>query len=139
MNKWLRNKDLKITKDDRTMKKIILIIIGSITLALGVMGIIVPILPTTLFLLISSYCYVRSSDRLYHWLLNHRVFGKYIYNYVEKKAIPKNTKISAIALICITIPITVILVNKLFVSIILPIIAFTVIIYILSLKTLKTD
>jgi uncharacterized membrane protein YbaN (DUF454 family) len=121
------------------MKKVLLIIIGSITLVLGVTGIILPILPTTPFLLISSYCYVRSSDRLYHWLLNHKVLGKYIYNYVEKKAIPKRAKISAVILICITMPITIILVNKLVVSIILPLIAITVIIYILSLNTLKQE
>lgn len=121
------------------MKKILLIIIGSITLVLGVIGIIFPIIPTTPFLLISSYCYVRSSERLNSWLLNHRILGKYVYNYVTHKAIPLKAKLSAIALICITIPITIILVNKLVVTIILPFIAISVIIYLLSLKTLKPE
>ena len=121
------------------MKKIILIITGTITLGLGIIGIILPIIPTTPFLLISSYCYVRSSKKLNQWLLNHRILGKYIYNYVEKKAIPKRAKITAIILICISIPITLIIINKIIVTIILPIIATLVIVYILRLKTLERN
>jgi len=121
------------------MKKTIYIIIGTITLILGVIGIIVPILPTTPFILLSGYFYLRSSKRLYQWLINHRILGKYIYNYVEHKAIPKRAKISAIMLICITIPITIILLDKLVFTIILPIIAIMVIIYLLKLKTLTNE
>lgn len=119
------------------IKKIIYIILGSITLALGVTGIILPILPTTPFLLLSAFFYVRSSKKLYHWLINHKLFGKYLYNYLTYKAIPLRAKIFALILIWITIPICCILINKMIVSIILPIIALTVSIYIIRLKTLK--
>ena len=121
------------------IKKIIYIILGSIALALGVTGIILPILPTTPFLLLSAFFYVRSSKKLYHWLINHKLFGKYLYNYLTYKAIPLRAKIFALILIWITIPICCILINKMIVSIILPIIALTVSIYIIRLKTLKKD
>ena len=74
--------------------RLLLVIAGSISLAFGVIGIFLPVLPTTPFLLLASFCYVRSSERLHRWLLEHRVFGKYIYNYEVHRAIPKKTKIS---------------------------------------------
>lgn len=100
------------------------------------LGIILPILPTTPFLLLSAFFYVRSSERLYFWLINHKVFGRYIYNYITYKAVPRKAKVYAISLIVISIPITVILIDKLVVYIVLPIIALFVCIYILSLKVL---
>src|SRR5690606_27080621 len=115
------------------------IILGSIFLILGVIGIILPIIPTTPLLLLSSYFYLRSSKKLYNWLLNHKILGKYVYNYVTYKAIPKKAKIAAISLIAITITITVILVDNMVVYIILPIIALIVCIYIFSLKTLENS
>ena len=75
--------------------RLLLVIAGSISLAFGVIGIFLPVLPTTPFLLLASFCYVRSSERLHRWLLEHRVFGKYIYNYEVHRAIPKKTKIIA--------------------------------------------
>jgi uncharacterized protein len=81
----------------------LLIIAGSISLALGAIGIFVPILPTTPFLLLSAACYMRSSDRLLNWLLNNRWFGQYIKNYQEGRGIPKKTKIIALTFLWITI------------------------------------
>lgn len=106
-------------------------------MGLGTVGIILPILPTTPFLLLSAYFYIRSSKNLYDWLINHKILGPYIYNYVTYKAIPKRAKIYAILLIIITIPITLILVDNIVVYVILPIIALIVCIYILKLETLE--
>ena len=126
----MKNRGFKI-------KKYIFIFIGSISLVLGIIGIIFPILPTTPFLLLSAYLYVRSSKRLYTWLINHKILGPYIYNYVTYKAIPKRAKISAILLILITIPITLIIIDHLIAYIILPIIAISVCVYLLKLNTLE--
>jgi uncharacterized membrane protein YbaN (DUF454 family) len=81
----------------------LLIVAGSISLGLGTLGIIVPVLPTTPFLLLAVACYMRSSERLLNWLLNNRWFGKYIRNYQEGKGIPKKTKILALSFLWITI------------------------------------
>jgi uncharacterized protein len=81
----------------------LLIISGTISLVLGAIGIFLPILPTTPFLLISAACYMRSSERMYNWLLNNRWFGEYIKNYQEGRGIPFKTKILAISVLWITI------------------------------------
>jgi uncharacterized membrane protein YbaN (DUF454 family) len=74
-----------------------LIALGTIFLALGVVGVVVPGLPTTPFLLLSAACYVRSSERLYVWLLNHKVFGKIIRDYRETRSISLRSKVISIA------------------------------------------
>lgn len=67
------------------MRKWLLISAGMLCVALGTIGIVVPLLPTTPFLLLAAACFVRSSDRLYSWLTSHRVFGSYIRNYREHR------------------------------------------------------
>jgi uncharacterized membrane protein YbaN (DUF454 family) len=80
-----------------------LITLGSISLVLGVIGIFLPGLPTTPFLLLTAALYYRSSDRFYNWLINHKVLGEYIRNFRENKAIPKRVKIWSIVLLWVTI------------------------------------
>lgn len=121
------------------IKKVLYIILGSLCLVLGSVGIFLPILPTTPFLLLSAYFYVRSSEKLYNWLINHKIFGRYIYNYVTYKAVPKKAKITAILMIIITVPIAVVLIDNIYTYIIIPIIALIVCIYILKLKTLDIN
>jgi uncharacterized membrane protein YbaN (DUF454 family) len=70
---------------------------GVVSVVLGTIGIFVPILPTTPFLLLAAYLFFRSSQGLYRWLLTHRVFGFYIKNYIEYRAI--DIKIKAFTLI----------------------------------------
>lgn len=81
----------------------LLIVAGTICLALGTIGVFLPILPTTPFLLVAAACYVRSAPRLYNWLLRNKWFGEYIKNYREGKGIPMKTKIFAVSLLWITI------------------------------------
>jgi uncharacterized membrane protein YbaN (DUF454 family) len=89
------------------MIKPILILLGSIFLGLGFIGIIVPGLPTTPFLLLAAACYVRSSDRLYSWLLDHKLFGKHIRNFRETRSIPLASKIGSIVVMWIMIGLSV--------------------------------
>jgi len=122
-----------------SIKKIIYIILGFITLFLGIIGIIIPLLPTTPFLLLTGFFFLKGSDKLYNWLINHKIFGPYLYNYITYRSVSKRSKIIAISLIWITIPISIIKFNKLIVTIILLTILFFVTIYILSLKTIQND
>ena len=78
------------------MIRITLIVLGSLFLALGAVGVVVPGLPTTPFLLLAAALYFRSSERLYSWLLNHRIFGKAIRRFRETKSIPLRAKIISI-------------------------------------------
>ncbi len=81
----------------------VLIIAGTIFVGLGVLGIFLPLLPTTPFLLLAAACYARSSERFYNWLLNNKWFGRYIKNYREGKGIPLKVKVLSISLLWITI------------------------------------
>lgn len=87
----------------RKLIRVLLLIAGTISLALGTIGLFLPILPTTPFLLISAACYLRSSERMHKWLLNNRWFGEYIKNYQQGKGIPMKTKILAITILWATI------------------------------------
>lgn len=117
--------------------KILLIIIASISLGLGIVGIFVPLLPTTPFLLLSAGLYAKSSEKLYNWLLNHRIFGEYIRSYREDKAISLRIKIIAIATIWISLGYSMLFIvnHKWYLQLILGIIAIGVTWHLLSYKT----
>jgi len=85
------------------MIKHILILLGSIFLGLGFIGIIVPGLPTTPFLLLAAGCYVRSSNRLYSWLLDHKLLGKYIHNFRETRSISLRSSVISLIVMWIMI------------------------------------
>ena len=85
------------------MTKIIFIILGSLFLGLGVIGIILPGIPGTPFLLIASACYVRSSSRLYGWLMHHPVLGTHIRAFREHRAMSPKSKIVALCSMWIAI------------------------------------
>ncbi len=82
--------------------RILLSALGALSLVLGIVGIFVPLLPTTPFLLLSAALWVRSSPRLYEWLLAHRLFGSYIRNYREHRAIPLHAKIATLVLMWVS-------------------------------------
>ncbi len=90
-----------------TVKRRLLIGAGALSTGLGVIGIFVPILPTTPFLLLAAACYMRSSERFYRWLVTNRVFGAYIRNYIEGRGMPVRIKIFIILLLWLTIGLTI--------------------------------
>jgi len=100
----------KVSK--RKSVRILLFVGGSVSLFFGIIGIFLPILPTTPFLLLTAACYIRSSERMYNWLLNNRWFGEYIRNYQSGRGIPLKTKLFAISAMWITMCISVILVAR---------------------------
>ncbi|WP_455672187.1 YbaN family protein [Phocaeicola sp.] len=118
--------------------KILYTVTGTISLVLGVIGIFVPLLPTTPFLLLSAALYFRGSPRLYDWLLNQKYLGPYIRNFREYRAIPLRAKIVSVSLIWITISYCIFSVAPyLWLKIVLFGIAVGTSWHILSYKTLK--
>ena len=118
--------------------KIIFIISGSIALALGIMGIFMPLLPTTPFLLLAAALFFRSSPRLYEWLLNQKRLGPYIRNFREHKAIPLRAKIISVTLVWATLLYCAIFISEnIYLSIALLVLATAISWHILSYKTLK--
>lgn len=123
----------------KELKRYLLLIIGTISLILGTIGIFVPILPTTPFILLSSFCYIRSSKSLYNWLIRHKIFGKYIYNYLVHKSVKKSAKITAITLLWFSLGITFYIINNLYINFILILIGIAVSVHLIRLKTLPAE
>ena len=89
------------------MGKSFWIFIGTLSLGLGVLGLFLPVLPTTPFLLLAAFSYGRGSERFYNWLLNRSWAGNYIRSYREGRGIPRKQKLLTIALLWVTIGITI--------------------------------
>lgn len=122
------------------MKKQLFIILGVLSLILGIVGIFIPLLPTTPFLLLAAALFFRGSEKLYAWLINHRIFGNYIRNFREHNAIPLSTKIYSITTLWALILYSVVFIlQDWYFQAGLIIIAIAVTIHILHYKTLKKD
>jgi uncharacterized membrane protein YbaN (DUF454 family) len=89
-----------------TAKRKLLIGAGTLSTGLGIIGIFIPILPTTPFLLLAAACYMRSSERFYRWLISNRIFGAYVRNYIEGKGISIRIKVLTILVLWLTIGLT---------------------------------
>lgn len=118
------------------MRKRLFIVLGFIFLGLGILGIFLPLLPTTPFLLLAAWLFAKSSARLYRRLINDKYVGNYIKDFKEYRSIPLKTKIFAISLIWLTMGYSIIFAIKIiWVKIVLLIVAIGVTIHILSFKT----
>jgi uncharacterized membrane protein YbaN (DUF454 family) len=118
--------------------RVFFIVSGTLFLALGVVGILLPILPTTPFLLLAAACYYKGSKRMHQWILNNRWFGDYIKNYREGRGISLKAKFSAIVLLWITISYSAIFVVPiLIVQIVLLIVAVAVSVHVITLPTFR--
>jgi len=118
--------------------KWILITAGTIFVGLGIIGIFLPILPTTPFLLLAAACYARSSKRFYEWLINNRWIGAYIRHYREGKGVPLKVKFFTLVLLWITILFSIFFINQIvWINLLLFIIAFSVTLHIITIKTYK--
>jgi len=75
-------------------KKLIYIVVGCVCLALGAVGVALPILPTTPFLLVTAYCFARSSERLENWFKGTKLYKNHLESFVEKKGMKISTKVT---------------------------------------------
>ena len=80
----------------RNVRKYLLYFSGLFFLGLGIAGYVLPGLPGTIFLIISASCFVRSNDRMYRWVTEHRIFGKLIKNYLETGSMPLRAKVISV-------------------------------------------
>lgn len=87
----------------RPFRRAALLACGTLSLGLGVLGIFVPLLPTTCFLLVAAWCYARSSSRLYDRLMQARWIGSYLRRYRDERAIPSHVKYASVVMMWITI------------------------------------
>ena len=120
------------------LKRRLFVVFGTIALVIGIVGIIVPVLPTTPFLLLAAICYLRGSQRLYSALLGNRFVGSYISNYLEGRGMSLKMKIWTLTLLWIAIICSALLAtDSLIIRIILAVVLVGVTIHILLIKTVK--
>ncbi|WP_205952805.1 DUF454 family protein [Pantoea stewartii] len=101
------------------MQRIVLLTLGWLAIVLGILGIVLPLLPTTPFMLLAAWCFARSSPRFHHWLLWKSPFGRYIRHWQQHRGIPPGAKSRAIVLIVATFALSLWLVPVLWVRIML--------------------
>ncbi|NLC95724.1 MAG: DUF454 domain-containing protein [Bacilli bacterium] len=120
--------------------KIFLIIIGTLFVLLGIIGLFVPVMPTTIFLMIAGLCYINSSKRLYESLIKMRYFGPTIKSYVEYREVTKEFKISSLLFMYIPSIITQIFIVKTWIYRVIPLVLIIFLTWhILSLKTVDNE
>lgn len=118
--------------------RILLIVAGSFFVAMGLIGAFVPILPTTPFLLLAAACYLRSSERLYHWLFTNPLFGEYLRRYRDGEGLPLTHKVLTLLLLWGTLGYSIFFVvpdHLWWVKLLLAIIGIGVTIHVLKIKT----
>lgn len=118
------------------MIRLLLLTVGWLSVGLGVLGIFLPVLPTTPFLLLAAACFMRSSQRFYRWLTHHRHLGSWVRDYLNGQGIPRRAKAYAIGLMWLSILLSAYLVPVAWVRVLLLISASLVSLYILRLPTL---
>lgn len=117
------------------LKKMLLISVGLIALLLGTIGIILPILPTTPFVLLAAGCFSLSSPGLTQMLRRNQYLGSYIDNYMNKTGVPKRVKIRAIIFLWVGLAISIWLIGKWIMTIVLIIIGSGVTIHLVKMKS----
>ncbi len=119
------------------INRYLLITAGLLSLSTGIVGIFVPVLPTTPFLLLSSACFLKSSTSLYRWLIRHKFFGKFIENYMKYRAVSRKSKIASILILWCVLISSIFFVEHFFVKILLGTIGIGVTIHLLLLRSLE--
>ncbi len=132
------NKEVFFGKNLKPWQRFAYKFAGITSFIFGMIGVVMPLVPTTPFLLLSVWCYARSSEKLFYWLIYHRVFGEYIRNYRDKKGIPMKVKVWVLILLWATISFSAFyVVDIIWVRVLLMIIAIGVTTHVLRIPTLK--
>ena len=99
--------------------KVVLIILGFISMGIGIVGIVVPILPTTPFLLLASFFFAKGSKRFHDWFISTKIYKKYLESFVKSKAMTLKNKFTILLPVSCMLIITFICVNNLYARIVL--------------------
>ncbi|NLN71754.1 MAG: DUF454 domain-containing protein [Thermoplasmatales archaeon] len=118
-----------------SVKRAALITAGSVSVVIGGIGAVLPILPTTPFLIIAALCFSTSSPRMYEWLTRNRYFGEYIENYREGKGVSRRTKIHALVFLWSMLAISALFMRNGILTAVLPVVGAAVSAHILLLKS----
>lgn len=134
-NRFIKFRVVKISMNTKRIIRAVLIFSGTLSVLLGIIGIFIPILPTTPFLLLAAACYARSSVKFYNGLMNNRIFGSYIRNYRAGRGVPFRVKIVSISFLWSAISFSILfVVSDVIIRIILVVIGIAVTLHIASIR-----
>lgn len=129
------NSEIRVLAGSKTARMFYLAL-GFLLVGIGVLGIFVPLLPTTIFLILASVCFMKSSPKAYEWLKNNKYLGSYVQNYKDKSGLSLATKISNIIILWISIGFSAFyFTEELYIRLILGAIAVGVTIHLIMIKT----
>lgn len=117
----------------------VLLVVGTASLMLGVVGIFLPVLPTTPFLLVTAACYARASTRLYAWLLGQKSLGPIITEWRRSRSFPPGVKTRALVAVVITFGISIVLIDSLLVRIVLVVVAAILLTFLYRIPTAQPE
>ncbi|MEN5016474.1 DUF454 family protein [Erwinia sp. Eh17-17] len=121
------------------MQRYFLIVLGWIAVVLATLGVVLPLLPTTPFLLLAAWCFARSSPRFHHWLLHRSVFGRYLRHWQQHRAMPPGAKSRAMVFILITFAFSLWMVKILWVRLLLLAILGALLIFMIRLPVVDDE
>lgn len=117
--------------------RFIWIFFGSLSLIIGLIGIVIPILPTTPLVILAGFCFGKSSPKLHHWLLTNPYFGRYLLDYQKGNGVPFRIKWMAVLIVWISVGFTLIIIPLVLVKILMILVAIFVTIFIFTSSLLK--
>lgn len=129
----------EIKIEQNKFKRIFYFVCGIICVILGLIGIVLPVWPTTIFIILAAWFFIRSSEKYYNILIRNRILGRMVRNYQEFKGIEKNTRIKSLLVLWVTLLISFLLVDKLWVQILLIVVGIGVSWHLFALRTLSED
>lgn len=133
LNKNLKN-DLRISSNPAV--RFVFLAAGTILVGIGILGMFLPLLPTTIFFILAAWCFARSSEKFHFWIHNNRYFGRYLSDYMQNKGMTLRSKIFSISFLWAGILISVIFATDiLYIRILLLLIAAGVTWHLISIKT----
>ncbi|ROH75916.1 DUF454 family protein [Lonsdalea populi] len=121
------------------MYRMILIVLGWLAVVLATLGVVLPLLPTTPFLLLAAWCFARSSPRFHYWLLHRSWFGGYLRHWQQHRALPPGVKAKAVMAIVATFAASIWMVNILWVRGLLLVIMACLLIFMLRLPVVDRE
>ncbi|MCH4293733.1 YbaN family protein [Shewanella sp. 3B26] len=121
------------------IKRSLLLVTGLVSLLLGIAGVFLPLLPTVPFVLLSAFCFARSSERLHRWLLAHPWFSDALNNWEQKKAIRKGLKRKAMLLSSLSFLASIAVVPLVWVKIMLGCMLLALLLYLRSIPELEDE
>lgn len=128
-------------RQQMNLKKIVFVILGCISLGIGVVGAVLPILPSVPFLMVAAFCFAKSSKRLHTWFIGTKIYKNNLESFVEGKGITLKTKIKIISMVTILMAIGFVMMSNILVGrIVLACVwIFHIIYFIFGIKTIKCE